>query len=556
MSLFIYQAEECRLEAQRFSVTSHVERLTEQLEHYQSLSLLHAFVHPFWMKKRLGNRRIRLICCEEWIEIEGEKHQILLMLKVAQRQDKDYDELAYHMGTQGYTLRDQRIDLCDVRRTIQQRLRDQPIRQRQRPNEAEQGYLYADHPYPNLDSDMVYESWSWCDTIAQQQPINPAIADQLLNLQTEATVIGGLSIPVSGTPSSTLHLRRFNHSKILFLAHFTHSKADSTPIKRTTAIDIQALLDSPDQNTAEFKQQLKRASRRAYPEEMLSDTTLWQQLQADSFGNLPLSDQEAHIIGLAKQTNRPYPLFINGQAGSGKSTVLQYLFADYLLYGLQQQLDPQLALPVYFSCSQPLVERATTAVEQLLRSGSRYAHIAQRTLLIDPQTQRIRHCFHEFRSYLYQQLPQQVHHHFSKTNFVDYGRFKLLWRQRFGQERDAIAHYPPDLCWHVIRSYIKGMSIDELMDSEEYAELDDAHHSVSQRVFDTIYQTVWLDWYDPLCEHNNLWDDQDLARYVLAHQFIRPQFPAIFCDESQDFTRIELHIILHLCLFSDRTLPP
>ena len=51
----------------------------------------------------------------------------------------------------------------------------------------------------------------------------------------------------------------------------------------------------------------------------------------------------------------------------------------------------------------------------------------------------------------------------------------------------------------------------------------------------------------------NVGDDQDLARAVLAgivNGEIQPQlYAATFCDEAQDFTRIEFQLILRLSVW-------
>ena len=45
-----------------------------------------------------------------------------------------------------------------------------------------------------------------------------------------------------------------------------------------------------------------------------------------------------------------------------------------------------------------------------------------------------------------------------------------------------------------------------------------------------------------------------MTRHILEHDLAKPVFPAVFCDEAQDFTRLELELLLRLNLFSDRTL--
>ena len=51
-----------------------------------------------------------------------------------------------------------------------------------------------------------------------------------------------------------------------------------------------------------------------------------------------------------------------------------------------------------------------------------------------------------------------------------------------------------------------------------------------------------------------LWDDQDITRDVLTRNLAQPTYPAVFCDEAQDFTRLELELLLRLNLFTYRDL--
>lgn len=107
--------------------------------------------------------------------------------------------------------------------------------------------------------------------------------------------------------------------------------------------------------------------------------------------------------------------------------------------------------------------------------------------------------------------------------------------------------------------------------SDRDAYLKHFHKTVTDDTFRDIFRRVWENWYkaftDP--DEGGYWDDQDLVRFLLTgnlsendsendepQMLIRPTFAGIFCDESQDFTRIELETILRLSLFSDRKINP
>ena len=98
------------------------------------------------------------------------------------------------------------------------------------------------------------------------------------------------------------------------------------------------------------------------------------------------------------------------------------------------------------------------------------------------------------------------------------------------------------------------------MNSESYLEPDDYAHlpenqlTVTQDAYKNVYDRVWTGWYEKELKEECLWDDQDLTRFVLDNDLAKPKYPAVFCDEAQDFTRIELELLLRLNLFSNRTL--
>ncbi|MGH8549955.1 MAG: hypothetical protein ACREEM_01160 [Blastocatellia bacterium] len=115
------------------------------------------------------------------------------------------------------------------------------------------------------------------------------------------------------------------------------------------------------------------------------------------------------------------------------------------------------------------------------------------------------------------------------------------------QRRNLLA-YNPDL--------YKGASADALIDPDEYLQIEQKQRSVSQEAYEWVYTKVWERWYQTLSYDEGYWDDQDLARYLIEKELIQPVYPAIFCDEAQDFTRLELEVILRMSIFSQRKMMP
>ena len=145
---------------------------------------------------------------------------------------------------------------------------------------------------------------------------------------------------------------------------------------------------------------------------------------------------------------------------------------------------------------------------------------------------------------------------FPLQNRVDYATFRKLWDEQFRNEKKALREYGPQVSWHIIRGLIKGFSSTELLDRDEYDSLPRDERSVSPETFQKVYKTVYENWYCKKCFDEELWDDQDLVRFLIEHDQLPRTHVAIFCDEAQDFTRVELDAIYRCSLFSNRSLDP
>ena len=297
--------------------------------------------------------------------------------------------------------------------------------------------------------------------------------------------------------------------------------------------------------------------RRAYPFKMMEDDgDFWRAMEKDKDSNFILSDEEINIV--AKPIT--FPLFLTGRAGSGKSTMLQYLFADYFLrYCKCGNILP----PVYLSYNSNLIENAKRLSKSLFSKNHAYA--AQLKELnknfkndIEPEFGNVFFVFHQLvRDCIRRKNPEVLSTRFSPEKHVSYSKFRDLWNRKFGRDPQA-DKYNSDLSWHVIRTYVKGWNSDDYYCPEDYEEIGRDNKSVTDEVFKLVYDKVWEGWYKKEQEENGFWDDQDLIRYCLSpddescETCVEERFSAIFCDESQDFTRVETEFILRLSLFSNR----
>ena len=318
-------------------------------------------------------------------------------------------------------------------------------------------------------------------------------------------------------------------------------------------MEISKLISDSDDNILTFEN-LSRISYRAYPYYVLAEESIWRDIEQDLQTNLALSTEEEEILNSISSPENPnLPAFINGRAGSGKSTMLYYLFADYCYRKITDKLRGD---PLFITYSPALSETAFRTVEKILNSHSKFAGGRK------VNAGEISKFFKTFEQLLLESIPHEERDMFKPENKVSLYRFKKLWGEQIRQKLPPIIS--PELAWFVIRAYIKGYDYgeNEFMSPEDYSELPRKEKTVDQETFEIIHDRIWS-WYKNLCDERSLWDDQDLVRFALNSMSAKrssegvlrtfgneaPEYPVIFCDEAQDFTRIELRFIMRLSVF-------
>ena len=313
------------------------------------------------------------------------------------------------------------------------------------------------------------------------------------------------------------------------------------------------------ENSAET---LARYACRAYPAMVLAgDLYFWSNIEKKGSGNMALSPEETQLLQSVEcSPNGAYPLFINGRAGSGKSTILQYLFSYYMEYyfkyrssaGAERTPLP----PLYLTWSTTLLETARKNVEAFLKCSTRDLGDDERQITDHDMEETFSGAFRSFQSFMLEQIPPEQRALFKPDRHISYMRFVEMWRDKFGNEQE-ICKLGPEICWHIIRTFIKGTDIEDFLEPEDYLVGLRKEQTVSRQNYELVFKNVWEKWYRELTvgvndEPGPWWDDQDLIRYVIRHNYCNLEYPVVFCDEAQDFTRIELNAILNLSLFSHR----
>ncbi|NBD32949.1 MAG: hypothetical protein GVY17_08315 [Cyanobacteria bacterium] len=295
-----------------------------------------------------------------------------------------------------------------------------------------------------------------------------------------------------------------------------------------------------------FLDDLINSAQRAYPSELIVDEKTWLAIEDESETNLALSAEEETILHSVSTSSPSLPLFLNGQAGSGKSTMLFHLFADYcyrhfLLCEQQKKAAFEKPHPLFLAYNERLLQVSKEQVATLLKYHHRFTEEQE----IANPLPKIAPFFKTFRQFLRSLLPPQEREQFAPEKYISFHRFRQLCRQHLPQ-------YSPEKCWLVIRTFIKGYHLDErnsYLTIEDYQEVPSKEKVISEEEFIDIYHRVWH-WYYKYTEDTQAWDDQDLIRWVLFHQYYSPDYTVIFCDEAQDFTRLELQLIMRLSVFS------
>ena len=545
MSLIVLVSDLCKENAQRNALLSELERLKNSVEAKQSLSQFDQFPAPYYVKKKLGGRQGRLIAA---LHPLGE-HEVVLFYSIMIRGDREY-ESKFSKDPVGYGAKNFQhlVSEDQIQSYVKERLAKEPPPAKPRPNDSEFGYLYNafTHRAGLSDEDIIYETSEWKQSIEEK-----AIANQLNRFAEPC--MEGLSrdpgfhfIEVSGRSGWGIWVYRTN-MRLVLLTPVTEANRE---LASQTKEKYQALFKGSD------PEEISRFSRRAYPAYMLADEDTWIDIEKEPVANMALSPEESEVLLSARQPQGAFPLFVNGRAGSGKSTIIQYLFADLLYYHLNSKASKENSPPVYLTANGELLNNARSFIERVLRSEAIYHNTDIKSTLVGNQ-HLMNDAFQEFHPFLLSLVDSKTRlERFKPGKRIDYSKFRDLWNKWFGREPSAIREYGPDISWHVIRTYIKGMQSESIMDTDDYMQLPDSQITVTQETYDLVYERVWEGRYAPIIDEEGYWDDQDLTRYILEHDMSPSMYPAVVCDEAQDFTRIELELLLRLNLFSHRTIDP
>ena len=211
---------------------------------------------------------------------------------------------------------------------------------------------------------------------------------------------------------------------------------------------------------------------------------------------------------------------------------------------------PQHWTPVLGIYNKKLLETAKNSVISILKAHPKYSESKY-------DFQKIGNYFQPFQEFILNKLlNKEERKKFDRKNYISFNKFRKYLLNLTDQEKlncklPNKEKYSAELLWHIIRTYIKGFSSENYLFPNEYEKLNQKDKSVTHEMYNDVFNTIWTNWYKKFFEKYNLWDDQDLIRYVLKNKNKNnfPKYPVIFCDEAQDYTKIEIDLLLNLSIF-------
>lgn len=567
-------AERCQSELDslpseiRRQVAGLVDRIREIDDKTGATALSAEFeLHRPYLKRRIANHRL----IAQVRTMDGTP--VLCLLACLARAGHDYRQFTRNPHDWGRRRLDTRISEADLRIVASAADASDPIPRLQVPPEYRAWFDPPHEAIPgDLEGQQVFESPYWVGRILL--PGFRAHLETFLGLVQDAADGAGTSLPsredvyllqASNSERTIIFSRPISSGgtqHLLLIAPFL-----TTPSESEIGRVVQQALQRPVPSASTLAlEDLRRISRRTYPAYVLAgDLQVWKPIESDDVANLALSAEERDLLYVtATGVGRPLPLFLNGRAGSGKTTMLLYLFSAYCRRKIDKALPGH---PVLLSYSERLVDTARASVRGLLSVGWQTSVQNQRHEQLD----EVGSWLQPFRSFLRAGLGHEAQH-FDEGRRVGFYEFKRAFH---GGESGRLpplrlrsaSRWSPEICWYVIRCLIEGFLPDRYLSPEDYARVDRAEHVVPDEVFAEIHETIWTKWYRPAIEERDLWDDQRLVAAAIAAQDAersagpdsdadrteRPNGPvvdrrseitAIFCDEAQDFTRRELQFLL------------
>ncbi|MBX3007622.1 MAG: hypothetical protein KF816_06295 [Melioribacteraceae bacterium] len=551
MKYIVYETPAFLALAEKYNCLNEIKKLKEKVEKEQSIGTFERYLPSPFIRKYVGSN-FRLIASEKLID----DNNFICFLKILPRGSKEYKDWLNNLDL----FNDQIPSDSELMKEITN-LQKTNIPSLKNLDDSEYEFLMTIHPESADSDEIIIESNYWVETINEKDFEYYKL--QILELLYEVVQIKPATCELQEITdikkSVAVNYKYYpDFNKYFLIAPRLLNKNDD----QNKLLIEKACNELADVNSIK---QLIQLGRKSYPSYILIDQDIWFNIQKHKEGNLALSPEENAILEKIRKNNHEsprYPIFINGRPGSGKSTILQYLFSDIIHHVFSHLLENKQItfFPLYLTYNDNLLNVAKKTIKIILKCNADKVS----TKTIDLNTllfiENFEKCFQTFQNLLLSFLNENELSKFSNEKYVDFSRFKEFWFKDIPRNPDPYMRKKlnPETAWHVIRTYIKGMSFSRENDFDDEAyrsELARDQKTISDELFKNIYEKVWKGWYKPLLTQNSFWDDQDLARYIIDSHKELANYSAVFCDEAQDFTKIELEIIINLSYFKKRTIP-
>lgn len=545
MALLCYVTDTVKADAGLHGIAkARIESFRQTIEDKQSLAGFNHFPPPCLTKKKLFGYNYRLIAVEKRV---GD-HLAVILLRLVTRGGNDYADFLRDPPAWAARFYDAELSSEDLAKWVAERTHTNPPEPPPELTRSERTFLWVRGSGHDVDDAIVCETTEWVDSVRDSR-----INDRLPPLP-ELIVKA-----IEGPAGEVQHLKSDRDERLGIQAYVVPKSQQCVLLRAGYAVPQDQLNETEAEWSHRFQavrtEDVLRHCRRSYPSIICYDEDLWIAVQRDPLANMALSPEEAELLQSANSLDpsvSSLPLFINGRAGSGKSTLLQYLFAQCFMRWAEHVRDHSQSLshPLYIASSGELLKVAKDVVKRLVRGN--HEHLLANYNAPDSDLGFLDSCFRDTGSFMLSMAGDDAQVRFPKSKHVTYAKFQRLWMNRFGKEPRAIREFGPQISWHVIRGLIKGMSCDEPLEKDGYEELPADERTVSKKLYETVFDRVWLAWYEPLCRQGDVWDSQDLVRFLIEQDRLPASHVAVFCDEAQDFTRLEIEALYRCSLFSNR----
>jgi hypothetical protein len=564
--MHVYASREFEQKANHYGLQKKVQKLCQDIESAEDIHKVQqeifGTVHQYL---RFNAGRYRLIGSTRRVGDE----QIVVLLDIFDK-GKKYDDFSNEVRHKGKSENlDSLVSEAELHNYLEN-LQSSPEEEK-RPILPEEMLPWLEPPGWELDTNdiVIYESQEWVTGFRKQQETSwgkyQALVERALSGDCEAAnnpeeieKMPGVKLVGNGKEYilySRITTTDSPPKQVFFLIAPFNGQPSEEEIEETVKkIALSSLGEACIFSKEISLEELTPLARKSYPDYLLADEDCWFAIEKEEESNLALSAEEMRLLESvsSREADRSsLPIFINGRAGSGKSTMLLYLFADYCHRKYENGANKNFkGNPLFLTYNERLLDVAKKGVSKILSSHHQFLVKNEGEKNGESKSElNADNFFKAFQQFLLEMLPVEETNNFLPDNYVSFYRFQKEYKAKCNLPQAK--KWNAEICWHAIRTFIKGYSSDGLMTPEDYVNIvSKKDRTISPEGFKEIYETIWQKWYQKLAEEENYWDDQDLIRKVIKGNYYRSDYGAVFCDEAQDFTKIELQLIMRLSLFS------